>query len=143
MKNLFKAAHKLTKEIKAEYPEVDYRAQFSICLSYLQNNKEEKTMENDFGYQEVANQNGVLYFAVDNLDGLKVAYLTKEKNLYNGKTYTKRHDFTSDCQIGTNKKTGEVKRLYNITIDTGDIELRLGKDIKVIKNSRDLSEWGL
>ncbi|WP_049043225.1 hypothetical protein [Clostridium sporogenes] len=39
MKNLFKAAHKLTKEIKAEYPNVDYKAQFGICLSYLQNKK--------------------------------------------------------------------------------------------------------
>ncbi|WP_096636389.1 hypothetical protein [Clostridium cochlearium] len=35
MKNLFKEAHKLTKEMKREYPEVDYKAQFSICLSYL------------------------------------------------------------------------------------------------------------
>lgn len=44
MKNLFKEAHKLTREIKAEFKEVDYQAQFSICLSYLLNNKEEKGM---------------------------------------------------------------------------------------------------
>lgn len=41
MKNLFKEAHKLTKEIKAEYPDVDYKAQFGICLSYLQKKKGE------------------------------------------------------------------------------------------------------
>jgi len=40
MKNLFKEAHKLTKEIKAEYPNVDYKAQFAICLSYLLSNGE-------------------------------------------------------------------------------------------------------
>lgn len=36
MKNLFKEAHKLTKEIKSEYLEVDYRFQFGLCLAYLQ-----------------------------------------------------------------------------------------------------------
>lgn len=42
MKNLFKEAHKLTKEIKAEFPEVDYKAQFGICLSYLQEKEDNK-----------------------------------------------------------------------------------------------------
>ena len=45
MKNLFKEAHKLTKEIKEQYPEVDYKAQFGICLSYLRSNKEEGNMK--------------------------------------------------------------------------------------------------
>lgn len=44
MKNLFKEAHKLTKEIKAEYPNIDYKAQFGICLSYLQEMKGECKM---------------------------------------------------------------------------------------------------
>lgn len=43
MKNLLKEAHKLTKEIKNKYPEVDYKAQLGICISYL-NNKEEVEM---------------------------------------------------------------------------------------------------
>lgn len=44
MKNTFKRAHEIAREIKAEYPEVDYRTQFGICLSYLLNNKEEAEM---------------------------------------------------------------------------------------------------
>lgn len=36
-KNILREAHKLTKEIKAEYPEVDYKAQLGICISYLYN----------------------------------------------------------------------------------------------------------
>ena len=40
-KEIFKKAHKLTKEIKAQYPEVDYRFQFGLCLSFLMNEKEE------------------------------------------------------------------------------------------------------
>ena len=42
-KNLLKEAHKLTREIKNQYPEVDYKAQLGICISYLCN-KEVKGM---------------------------------------------------------------------------------------------------
>lgn len=140
MKNLFKEAHKMTREIKAGFNEVDYQAQFAICLSYLQN-KEEEEME--IGYQNIGNKNGTMYFAVNNIEGIKVQYLTKEKNLYNGKTYTKKHNFTGKYQVGTNKKTGEEKRLYQIEMNTGDIEITLGDKKEVIKNSRDLSQWGI
>lgn len=34
-KNLMKEAHKMTKEIKEQYPEVDYQAQLGLCLSFL------------------------------------------------------------------------------------------------------------
>lgn len=42
-KNLLKEAHKITKEIKKEYPEVNYKAQLGICISFLYN-KEVKGM---------------------------------------------------------------------------------------------------
>lgn len=34
-RNLMKEAHKLTKEIKEQYPEVDYMTQLGLCLSFL------------------------------------------------------------------------------------------------------------
>ena len=34
-KELFKKAHELTRKMKAEFPTIDYRAQFSICLKEL------------------------------------------------------------------------------------------------------------
>ena len=34
-RNLMKEAHKLTKEIKKQYPEVDYITQLGLCLSFL------------------------------------------------------------------------------------------------------------
>lgn len=37
---LMKKAHKMTKEIKAEYPEVNYQVQLGLCISYLQNEEE-------------------------------------------------------------------------------------------------------
>lgn len=45
MKKILKEAHKLTKEIKAKYPEVDYRIQLGLCISYLLENKEEEGMK--------------------------------------------------------------------------------------------------
>lgn len=33
--NIMKEAHRLTKEIKKEFKEVDYKAQLGICISYL------------------------------------------------------------------------------------------------------------
>lgn len=34
-RNLMSEAHKLTEEIKEQYPEVDYKAQLGLCLSFL------------------------------------------------------------------------------------------------------------
>ena len=44
MMNLMKEAHRLTKEIKREYPEIDYKAQLGICISYLSKKEEVKKM---------------------------------------------------------------------------------------------------
>lgn len=45
MSKIFTEAHKLTREIKAQYPEVDYRAQFGLNLSYLLNKEEAEEVE--------------------------------------------------------------------------------------------------
>lgn len=55
MKELMKEAHKMTKEIKKEFPEVDYKAQLGICMSYLLN-KEEKGMEEKITWEDVKKQ---------------------------------------------------------------------------------------
>lgn len=44
MSLIMKEAHRLTKEIKNEFPEVDYKFQLGICMSYLLNEKGEKEM---------------------------------------------------------------------------------------------------
>ena len=45
MKNIMKDAHRLTREIKAEFPEVDYQAQLGICISYLYENKKKENIK--------------------------------------------------------------------------------------------------
>ncbi|EOU1110495.1 hypothetical protein ABVP48_001935 [Clostridium perfringens] len=44
MSLVMKEAHRLTKEIKKEFPEVDYKAQLGICMSYLLNGEGENEM---------------------------------------------------------------------------------------------------
>ncbi|ABG87889.1 hypothetical protein [Clostridium perfringens] len=44
MSLVMKEAHKMTKEIKKEFPEVDYKFQLGICMSYLLNRKGENEM---------------------------------------------------------------------------------------------------
>lgn len=45
MRNIMIEAHRMTKEIKNNSPEVDYRAQLGLCLSFfMMNKKEEKVM---------------------------------------------------------------------------------------------------
>ena len=45
MRNIMIEAHRMTREIKRTSPEVDYRTQLGLCLSFLMTNKEEKVME--------------------------------------------------------------------------------------------------
>ena len=45
MKKIMKEAHRMTREMKGKYPEVDYQAQLGLNISYLLEGKEEKEME--------------------------------------------------------------------------------------------------
>ena len=42
---IMREAHKMTKEIKNEYPNVDYKFQLGLCISYLLNERVEEKME--------------------------------------------------------------------------------------------------
>lgn len=51
-KNLMKEAHKLTKKIKAQYPEVDYKTQLGLCLSFLSQEEGKGMMEITIGTEK-------------------------------------------------------------------------------------------
>lgn len=44
-KELMVKAHKMTKEIKAQYPTINYKFQLGLCLTYLQNEGENEMVE--------------------------------------------------------------------------------------------------
>ena len=48
---LMRKAHKLTKEIVAEFPNVDYKAQLGICISYLLEEEIEEVKEEEVVYK--------------------------------------------------------------------------------------------
>ena len=54
MKDLMKRAHELTKEIKKEYPEINYQAQLGICISYLSNKEEIEMVELEGTEKQIA-----------------------------------------------------------------------------------------
>lgn len=54
MKNIMKEAHRMTKEIKKEYPEVDYQAQLGICLSFLYSEEEMEMVKLEGSEKQVA-----------------------------------------------------------------------------------------
>jgi len=45
MKNIMREAHKLTKEMKRKYPEVDYKTQLGLFISYLLENENKEVEE--------------------------------------------------------------------------------------------------
>ena len=68
-RNLMKEAHKMTKEIKEQYPEVDYQAQLGLCLSFLsqeqegeQEMKELKGTEKQVKYAEDCRETRIVQF---------------------------------------------------------------------------------
>ena len=40
---LMREAHKMTREMKSKYPEVDYKFQLGLCIKYLLNKKEDES----------------------------------------------------------------------------------------------------
>lgn len=48
MKNIMKEAHRMTKEIKKEFPNVDYKFQLGLCISYLYENEKKENVEMEF-----------------------------------------------------------------------------------------------
>jgi hypothetical protein len=94
----------------------------------------------EIGYQEIQKKNGTLHFLVNDIEGVEVSYLTEGQNPYNGKTYTKRNSLPYKSMF--NKKINQAVRLYSISIHAGDIEMKCGGDVEILKNSIDRSKWG-
>ncbi len=96
----------------------------------------------EIGFQDLGNKNETRWFVTNDIDGLRVSFLTAETNPYNGKEYMKSHPI-NDYQTGVNNKTGQEIRMYNVRMNCGDIEIKLNDQTEVMKNSYDAKKWGL
>jgi hypothetical protein len=92
--------------------------------------KKDMATPEKFGFVELQRKNGVIFFIVDHVDGMTVTLL--DKNPYNGRV---KRLLIDDYKLGTNKKSGKEARLYDVAINAGDIEIKLGDDIMIIPNS--------
>lgn len=63
MKNLMIRAHEMTREIKAQYPEVNYQVQLGLCMSYLLEEKVEILLEvKDWMLNKIGQEKGIKRF---------------------------------------------------------------------------------
>ena len=115
MKNLFKKAHEMTREMKEKYPEVDYQAQFGLCISFLLEEKEEEEMDNTITFNEIkkmAEEEGIEAVLWEKYNLTKIYF-----NYYTGSGYRKskgQFDIQEDGTILVNKKGIYTKEVENI-----------------------------
>lgn len=101
MGTIMKEAHRLTREIKGEFPEVDYKTQLGLCISYL--------LEGIKGEDEMKNE--------------RVNELRKELNISENEAEqlaeVERHyqsQYARDSKVGFNIWEGYGKRRAYITL---------------------------
>lgn len=97
MKNLFKKAHEMAREVKAKHPEVDYRFQFGLCLSFLYSKKEEEEVAITIKEINTVAEKYGLEAAYWEKYGYKRIYI----NYYTGAGYRKTHGFFTIETDGT------------------------------------------
>lgn len=70
--NLIKEAHKMAREIKEDFPGVDYKTQFGLCMSYLleEDSKKQLTKEQIIKQlDKIAYTNNMYSYATDWVKG--------------------------------------------------------------------------
>lgn len=122
MKKIFKEAHKMTREMVKEYG-VDYQAQFSLCLSYLLNQKEEEEM------RELKGTEKQVKWAEDIMSIFDEVVEDVEKGI-------ERDSKTEERKEKQLKKLGEIKAKLNEMDNAGEI-INNYKNISTIKNKMD------
>lgn len=116
MKELMRKAHQMTREIKGEFPNVDYKFQLGLCISYLSKN-EEKEDGNMISYKtsrgtavevELKGRE-VIYLKVNGIEILKTdnpghdCYLTEKFIVVNGSCLYRKLGAKDVVRIETNK----------------------------------------
>lgn len=128
MKNVMKEAHKLAKEIKAEFPEVDYKAQLGICISYLSMNKGEVKMVELQGTEKQIKWAEDIRSNIEKKFNEKIALMEGEE-----KTPAIKNELIRNRQYFRNKvKTTEEARVEYVSIL---------KEIKVAILSIENASW--
>lgn len=129
MKKIFKRAHKMAREIKREYPDVNYRVQFGLCLSYLLNKKEEEKMM--IGTKGTERQ---VKFAQDILNKINEV-VSVEKVVEEIKA-----EIMNSERLNDEKKARKIEKLNEAIQDAGFIINGLKDYFYELKNSAKVTE---
>lgn len=129
MKNLFKEAHKMTREMVEKYG-VDYQAQFGLVVSYLHEIKGDvETMTNFKGTEKQ------IKYATDIKEEVDAIFEVLEET---AKTYNAKKETTREKHIGRIK---EAKEFANME-DAGEY-IETFKDVKTRKQTMKLEGNGV
>lgn len=146
---LFRKAHQLTKEVKIKYPEVNYRTQFGLSLSYIQKggtmrefviNKGNFNVNLTLGEGFLRKENGDARADVKILD-LKIKGVKVE--------CTRKCEFMTTqgkfCLVFTDEKAEEVNKIANLKNSTrlfmvlgGEVESYYKEQCKIAKEKLEL-----
>lgn len=97
---LLRKAHKMTKEIKEQYPEVNYKFQYGLCLSYLLKIGEEAKVVREFNFER---------------NGLEFKFKNPRLNKYNKLVLDWKVIGSDDSENNTHSADGYFK---NAELDT-------------------------
>lgn len=119
-----KQAHKMAKQIKSQFADVNYSVQFGLCVSFLLNNKEDSSMITIEQIQEMATEEGMEATLWVQKTMVRVYF-----NYYTGSGTRKSKGMfiiSKDGKIDVDKKgiyTMEVKRIWNAIDDTQKFDM--------------------
>ena len=134
-KELMVKAHKMTKEIKTQYPGVDYKFQLGLCLAYLQKEGENEMVsyktEKGTSVEVKVEGKEITDLTVNGIEVLKNSfggtdcYLTRGFIVINSRNLYKKLGANSQIKIAMNE---ELNNLYNR--ETEKVKVELNKDIE-------------
>lgn len=155
MKKIFKEAHKMTKEIVEKYNDVDYQAQFALCLQYLiEESKKVKYNDDDLinfttWYNEVYLQEpklfGYLYHKNDIL--VKNGKITESQleefrtttatySILNGEEEDVKQEVLLHVMEAFERNGGSIRYGYTFNTYVLCVHNAIRKHVRMIKRSR-------
>lgn len=132
-KELMIKAHQMTKEIKAEYPGVDYKFQLGLCLAYLHEEGEVKMVELKGSEKQVAWANDIREVVVKGAKALLEE--RREEHEARGKKATLRR-LEEARKMVESLETEESSKYF---IDEFSYILRCMKDYEITAEMKEVS----
>lgn len=94
-------------------------------------------MDSKFGFAVAKKVNGMLYFFVDDVEGIEVSLLSKKQGM-NGE-YIKKD--VMSCKIGHHQELNKQMRLYSVALSNYAFEVKVNGQSAVCEIARGALNW--